>query len=550
MLKCDVHFSQKVHQISNGASNSQQGSNSPIIFKPYYLSLEDYKLIFFANKNDERCFYETSAGEIVSNLDITSRSLTLTRKGADLPLLKIRSDVSSLEKIAKYCEAFKNESMLYNPLVYVPSKQPVESDGETNKSNDVVGYATLGAIVILSTKFKDVLSNFMSHGLLDIDIDMFPHPMIIAYSLGWIIIASLIMIFTEKLAFKKIISSKTVAVIESINLLVAFVFPADYCHRYKPGTLLALFYVSWSLMMIMKMTSYMHFMYELRQILPKILKSSQENGKHTYEPIDLYISKENLKIVQKYKKDISEIVNVGDILYFYFVPTLVYQLWFPRSPQIRWGVVIKLSTILAICCAFQVIWLNQLFIPTMREAGRTFKVGTFLQKLEKVFEFANCFAVLMPIMTYSLFNTYLNLLSEILRFDDRDFYKDWWNSQRIRLFWNRWNRPVHKWCQRHVYFPLLKRGHSKVFGLTAVFLFSGIMHEYLFSIPSRVYVLYSLGLLTQVPIIILEKKYEKFCERHSRENFFIWACLGYTLAPFAIIQYYVAHMDSNEQMVQ
>jgi hypothetical protein len=33
-----------------------------------------------------------------------------------------------------------------------------------------------------------------------------------------------------------------------------------------------------------------------------------------------------------------------------------------------------------------------------------------------------------------------NITAELLRFGDRVFYRDWWNSVNIREYWNRWNQ--------------------------------------------------------------------------------------------------------------
>lgn len=50
------------------------------------------------------------------------------------------------------------------------------------------------------------------------------------------------------------------------------------------------------------------------------------------------------------------------------------------------------------------------------------------------------------LMFYAYFHLYLNLWAEILRFGDRVFYKDWWNSSEIGSYWRLWNMPVHLWC--------------------------------------------------------------------------------------------------------
>ena len=91
-------------------------------------------------------------------------------------------------------------------------------------------------------------------------------------------------------------------------------------------------------------------------------------------------------------------------------------------------------------------------------------------------------------MFYLYFHSYLNFVGELLRFGDRQFYRDWygpadccalkekrrtawapspnevkgiteptlpvllpsrWNSTTINYFWKNWNMPVHKWAVRY-----------------------------------------------------------------------------------------------------
>ena len=46
---------------------------------------------------------------------------------------------------------------------------------------------------------------------------------------------------------------------------------------------------------------------------------------------------------------------------------------------------------------------------------------------------------------------WLNILGELTRFGDREFYKDWWNAATVGDYWKLWNMPVHKWLLRTVY---------------------------------------------------------------------------------------------------
>ncbi|CAN0457111.1 unnamed protein product, partial [Ectocarpus sp. 12 AP-2014] len=72
---------------------------------------------------------------------------------------------------------------------------------------------------------------------------------------------------------------------------------------------------------------------------------------------------------------------------------------------------------------------------------------------------------------------------QVLRFGDRLFYRDWWNSNTIGSYWRLWNLPVHYWMIRHIYFPSLRAGLSKSMASGLCFLLSAVLHELLVSVP-------------------------------------------------------------------
>ena len=81
----------------------------------------------------------------------------------------------------------------------------------------------------------------------------------------------------------------------------------------------------------------------------------------------------------------------------------------------------------------------------------------------------------------------------------RNFYDDWWNADDLFEFWKLWNLPVHRWAVRHLFKPMLHRGYSKLTVSVAVFLVSALLHEYLVSVPLRMFKYYAfMGMLGQV----------------------------------------------------
>lgn len=66
-----------------------------------------------------------------------------------------------------------------------------------------------------------------------------------------------------------------------------------------------------------------------------------------------------------------------------------------------------------------------------------------------------------------------------MHFADRNFYCDWWNANNIDTFWRSWNMPVHRWCVRHIYIPVVDMGYSRSAASLIVFFISAFFHEYL-----------------------------------------------------------------------
>ncbi|EYU23668.1 hypothetical protein MIMGU_mgv1a022758mg, partial [Erythranthe guttata] len=89
--------------------------------------------------------------------------------------------------------------------------------------------------------------------------------------------------------------------------------------------------------------------------------------------------------------------------------------------------------------------------------------GDFLYAIERVLKLSVPNLYVWLCMFYCFFHLWLNILAELLCFGDREFYKDWWNARTVEEYWRMWNMPVHKWMVRHIYFPCLRNGISKVF---------------------------------------------------------------------------------------
>uniref|UniRef100_A0A2K6GDD7 Sterol O-acyltransferase 1 n=1 Tax=Propithecus coquereli TaxID=379532 RepID=A0A2K6GDD7_PROCO len=135
----------------------------------------------------------------------------------------------------------------------------------------------------------------------------------------------------------------------------------------------------------------------------------------------------------KEKSSTVPVPTVNQYLYFLFAPTLIYRDSYPSYLE---GLLILLILFLGVLILFL----------------------TF-------FAFLHC---------------WLNAFAEMLRFGDRMFYKDWWNSTSYSNYYRTWNVVVHDWLYYYAYkdFLWLFSKRFKSAAMLAVFAVSAIVHEY------------------------------------------------------------------------
>ncbi|ELR54888.1 Diacylglycerol O-acyltransferase 1, partial [Bos mutus] len=134
-----------------------------------------------------------------------------------------------------------------------------------------------------------------------------------------------------------------------------------------------------------------------------------------------------------------------DLYYFLFAPTLCYELNFPRSPRIRKRFLLRRLLEMLFLTQLQVGLIQQWMVPAIQNSMKPFKVSR----------------------------------------------QAWQGGFRAHC---------HRPC-RHFYKPMLRRGSSKWAARTAVFLASAFFHEYLVSIPLRMFRLWAFtGMMAQIPL--------------------------------------------------
>ncbi|KAL4708093.1 hypothetical protein ACJJTC_009872 [Scirpophaga incertulas] len=240
-------------------------------------------------------------------------------------------------------------------------------------------------------------------------------------------------------------------------------------------------------------------------------------------------------------------LNLKDLFYFLFAPTLCYELNFPRTTRIRKRFLVK--RLLEVIFGWNLVLalFQQWMIPSVTNSVDTFSEMDPLKITERLLKLAVPNHLIWLCFFYLSFHSFLNLMGEIMHFADRKFYGDWWNANNISVFWSTWNMPVHMWAVRHVYIPITEKGYSKVVASTVVFFISAFFHEYLVSVPLQMFRIWAfLGMMVQPPLAVISRFAEvKFGHRWG--NIMVWSSLILG-QPLAIMMYYhdyaVAHFKS------
>ncbi|XP_066846973.1 diacylglycerol O-acyltransferase 1 isoform X1 [Anser cygnoides] len=201
-------------------------------------------------------------------------------------------------------------------------------------------------------------------------------------------------------------------------------------------------------------------------------------------------------------------LTYSNLYYFLFAPTLCYELNFPRSPRIRKRFLLRRLFEMLFFIQLMVGLIQQWMVPTIQNSMKPFRDMDYSRIIERLLKLAVPNHLIWLIFFYWFFHSCLNAVAEVMQFGDREFYRDWWNSESVTYFWQNWNIPVHKWCLRHFYKPMLKRGVSKWTAQTAVFLASAFFHEYLVSVPLKMFRLWAfMGMAAQIPLAWFVSKF-------------------------------------------
>lgn len=242
-------------------------------------------------------------------------------------------------------------------------------------------------------------------------------------------------------------------------------------------------------------------------------------------------------------------LTLQSAFYFWLAPTLCYQPSYPRDATIRKSFVIKRILELASSMLVGQFLMHQFMLPDIRNSVLHLldSNSSILGMIDNILKIASTSLYCWLLMFFAFFHAYLNLIAELLRFGDREFYQDWWNANSLEHYWRLWNTPVHKWFKRHVYVPLrFKYGMSSGQAQFFVFIISALMHEYIVAVPTHIIKFWSFwAILLQFPLIVFVNLVYKRYPHTSFGNYFFWFVLCIIGQPMCCVLYYRASMEKS-----
>ncbi|KAH8160765.1 hypothetical protein CIB48_g7481 [Xylaria polymorpha] len=205
-----------------------------------------------------------------------------------------------------------------------------------------------------------------------------------------------------------------------------------------------------------------------------------------------------------------ENITMSNLTYFWWAPTLIYQPVYPRSDKIRWVFVLKRLGETACLSVF--IWFcsAQYAAPVLWNSLDKIHSLDIVSIVERLLKLSTISLVIWLAGFFALFQSSLNALAEVMRFGDRSFYDDWWNSAGLGEYWRLWNKPVYQFMKRHIFSPLV-----------------GVAF---------------MGMLVQIPLIWITRPLEKMKGPNGKliGNVIFWVSFTVLGQPFAALVYFYA----------
>jgi diacylglycerol O-acyltransferase-1 len=214
----------------------------------------------------------------------------------------------------------------------------------------------------------------------------------------------------EKLAFRNVITDAVATFLHVILTTAEIVYPVLVILMCDSAVVSGFLLMFIACIVCLKLVSFAHTNHDIRRLL--ISDKKVDNALSTADMDNL------------------QAPTLGSLIYFMMAPTLCYQPSYPRTSHVRKGWLIRQIILYLIFTGIQGFIIEQYINPIVVNSQHPLK-GGLLNAVETVLRLSLPNVYLWLCMFYCFFHLWLNILAEILRFGDREFYKDWWNAKTI-----------------------------------------------------------------------------------------------------------------------
>nr|XP_056700587.1 sterol O-acyltransferase 1-like [Euleptes europaea] len=182
------------------------------------------------------------------------------------------------------------------------------------------------------------------------------------------------------------------------------------------------------------------------------------------------------------KTNSVQLPRLSQYLYFLFAPTLIYRDEYPRTPTRRWSYVASMFAQVLGSLFYAYYVFMRLCIPIYRNYNQEPFNSRGLVLC--IFNSILPGMLMLFLVFFSFLHCWLNAFAEMLRFGDRMFYKDWWNSTSYANYYRTWNVVVHDWLYYYAYrdFRWFFGKKFKSAAMLFVFAVSAAVHEYILAV--------------------------------------------------------------------
>ncbi|KAG4959182.1 hypothetical protein AAZX31_13G089000 [Glycine max] len=437
----------------------------------------------------------------------------------------ISSDAANSQPQQKQDTDFSVLKFAYRPSVPAHRKvkeSPLSSDTIFRQLQSHAGLFNLCIVVLVAVNSRLIIENLMKYGWLIKSGFWFSSKSLRDWPLFMCCLSLVVFPFAafivEKLAQQKCIPEPVVVVLHIIITSASLFYPVLVILRCDSAFLSGVTLMLFACVVWLKLVSYAHTNYDMRA-----LTKSVEKGEALPDTLNM---------------DYPYNVSFKSLAYFLVAPTLCYQPSYPRTPYIRKGWLFRQLVKLIIFTGVMGFIIEQYINPIVQNSQHPLK-GNLLYAIERVLKLSVPNLYVWLCMFYCFFHLWLNILAELLRFGDREFYQDWWNAKTVEDYWRMWNMPVHKWMIRHLYFPCLRHGIPKAVALLIAFLVSALFHELCIAVPCHIFKLWAFGgIMFQVPLVFITNYLQNKFRNSMVGNMIFWFIFSILGQPMCVLLYY------------